>query len=177
MLDPHRTVGREAVERVAIEGTGDRLVIGEAADAAVAAHRRGRQRAGEPGRVPHVGRTAAYGGGRRRERQQVQVVIVETGEERAAGGVEAAAVRVAVRSGLGVSILPAGAVESDLRILQPEDGFPELPESKLSIYQADADGNRTLHFLSEYLEHQVGHAILKNSQYSANVVPIRAGRI
>ena len=68
-------------------------------------------------------------------------------------------------------------MESDLRILQPEDGFPELPESKLTIYQTRAESNRTLHFLNEYLEHQVGHAILKNSQYAANVIPIRAGRI
>ncbi|SLN42997.1 HTH-type transcriptional regulator BenM [Roseovarius albus] len=73
-----------------------------------------------------------------------------------------AAVRVALKSGLGVSILPAGAVTSDLRVLHSEDGFPDLPPTELTIYRSKGRQNRTVNALRKHLVDHVGAAILNN---------------
>ncbi|NQW01974.1 MAG: LysR family transcriptional regulator [Rhodospirillales bacterium] len=77
------------------------------------------------------------------------------------------AVRVALLSGLGVSILPAGAVSAGLRVLRPDEGFPDLPATELSVYVAAKKPSRTIRFLSEYLSEHVGQAILKNTRMPA----------
>lgn len=74
-----------------------------------------------------------------------------------------AAVRVALLSGLGVTILPAGAVSPGLRILRPDEGFPDLPPTELSVYVADENPSRIVTFISDYLSEHVGQAILKNT--------------
>lgn len=72
-----------------------------------------------------------------------------------------AAVRVALESGLGISILPAGAITPSLRILRVEDGFVDLPPTELSIYTRDKKMPRTIRFLDKYLSEHVRAAILE----------------
>ncbi len=81
-----------------------------------------------------------------------------------------AAVRVALLSGLGVSVLPAGAVSPGLRVLRPEEGFPDLPPTELSVYVADESPSRTISFLAKYLSDHVGQAILKNTRLPTALV-------
>jgi len=80
-----------------------------------------------------------------------------------------AAVRVALNSGLGVSVLPAGAVSEGQRVLGPDDGFPDLPPTELSLYTAGAAVSLTVKSLSEFLAEHVGQAILKNTGVPAAV--------
>ncbi len=70
-----------------------------------------------------------------------------------------ASVRAALLSGLGVSIFPAGAVKAGLRILSPENGFPELPPTRLSIYRARPQIPEAADYLAKYLTDYVSAAL------------------
>lgn len=69
------------------------------------------------------------------------------------------AVRVALYSGLGASIFPAGAFEKGLRFLRPDEGFPELPPTELSIYKRRGTLPEPAHYLLDYLADYVTEAL------------------
>jgi DNA-binding transcriptional LysR family regulator len=74
-----------------------------------------------------------------------------------------AAVRVAVQSGLGVSILPAGAVNQHLRILGEEDGFPDIPPTDLAIYlgeNTESDASGAVEVLRQFLSDHVAQRLM-----------------
>jgi len=90
MLQPDRAIRHQPVQRVAVKGPGDRLVVpGAAQPRARREGRAGRREPGcQPGRGPHVrraGRDAVPRGG---EREQVDMVVVQPGQQRAARRVE-----------------------------------------------------------------------------------------
>jgi len=80
------------------------------------------------------------------------------------------AVRVALFSNLGVSIFPAGAIDKGLRILRPDEGFPALPPTELSIYKGRGELPESAHYLLDYLSDYVTDAL---SPY-ANPAPLAA---
>jgi len=73
-----------------------------------------------------------------------------------------AAVRVALWAGSCVSVLPAGAItpESNLKILNAEHGYPDLPPTELAIYAADAPENDAIKSLRQYLTDHVAARLL-----------------
>ena len=74
-----------------------------------------------------------------------------------------AAVRVAVQSGLGVSILPAGAVNQHLSILREKDGFPDIPPTDLAIYLAEnteSDATDAVEVLRQFLSDHVAQRLM-----------------
>ena len=78
-----------------------------------------------------------------------------------------AAVRVALQSGLGVSVLPAGAITKGLRVLGEHEGFPDLPPTELALYTRGAQLSRTVKTLHDYVAEHVGDAILNNGVSAA----------
>lgn len=62
-----------------------------------------------------------------------------------------ASVRTAVKSGLGISIFPESAVRGNLRVLTRDEGFPELPATSLTIYNAPHIASTAADQLSQYL--------------------------
>ena len=55
-----------------------------------------------------------------------------------------ASLRAAIRAGLGVGVLPIGAVDAGMRMLDQADGFPQLPLAHRSIVvRSDAPADLT----------------------------------
>jgi len=74
-----------------------------------------------------------------------------------------AAVCASLNSGMGVSILPAGAIAPGLRILQESDGFSDLPPMELAVYSSNADQSLAIKHLTDYLTEHVADAIMQNN--------------
>jgi len=73
-----------------------------------------------------------------------------------------AAVCASLVTGMGVSILPAGAIAPGLRILTEDDGFADLPPMELAVYTSNEDTSLAVKHLSQYLSEHVADAILQN---------------
>ncbi|MFK7903338.1 MAG: LysR family transcriptional regulator [Nitratireductor sp.] len=80
-----------------------------------------------------------------------------------------AAAQVAISSGLGVGVLPAGAVKKEFRILTQEDGLPPLQDTSLAIYKSDAKSCRTVEFLAAHLSDFMKQTIAINSTLSTSL--------
>ena len=83
VLHPHRAVGEEPVESLAVQGPGDRLVVADGAQPG--ARRQVRVRGAQPRRQvgggPDVRRPGGDAGSRGGERAQVHVVVVQAGQQ------------------------------------------------------------------------------------------------
>lgn len=82
-----------------------------------------------------------------------------------------AAAQVAVRSGVGVCPLPAGAITDGVRILKEQDGFPELPATRLAIYTQPNKQSAIVDYLSEHLSDMLQNAIAQSSALSGRQKP------
>lgn len=62
-----------------------------------------------------------------------------------------ASIQAAVEAGLGISVLPRSAVRPGLRVLCAQDGFPELPATKLGLCRASGLHSDAADHLGAYL--------------------------
>tara|TARA_B100001964_G_scaffold44176_1_gene49188 strand:- start:162 stop:1163 length:1002 start_codon:yes stop_codon:yes gene_type:complete len=85
-----------------------------------------------------------------------------------------AAIRVALLSGIGVSVFPSGAVTAGMRVLTPNEGFPDLPPTELSIYTAEKDPIEPIASFARYLTDFVGKALIRNYQLTLALPEYRA---
>lgn len=76
-------------------------------------------------------------------------------------------IRRAISTGLGIGILPRSAIGRDHVILTPVEGFPELPEVKLSI-KINSDGDMFEQF-SNYLRQSAAFTLRESEPVSVAV--------
>jgi len=62
-----------------------------------------------------------------------------------------AAAHVAVASGIGVCVLPSGALTDSLQILGTDQRFPNLPSTRLAVYKPLSAQSPTVEHLGDYL--------------------------
>lgn len=77
-----------------------------------------------------------------------------------------AAAQVAVMSGAGVCILPAGAILDGFKVLGEADGFPRLPSTRLAVYTPSRKQSPTVDYLSNHLSEFLRRSIIQNSPFS-----------
>ena len=68
----------------------------------------------------------------------------------------ASAISAAVVAGLAVSVLPLTAVQSGMRILGPEDGFPRLPHAEIGVLRSPSADTPLADALVEHIFASLG---------------------
>ena len=76
-----------------------------------------------------------------------------------------AAAQLAVKSGIGVCVLPAGAILDEFKVLKEEDGFPALPPTKLALYSPGSQ-SPTVKYLKNHLSEFLARSASQNSMLS-----------
>lgn len=79
-----------------------------------------------------------------------------------------AAAQNAVMSGVGVCPLPSGALVEGFKTLKPQDGFPELPATQLSIYTPSITQSPIVEYLEEHLSNFLRNSIASHSVLAGN---------
>lgn len=65
------------------------------------------------------------------------------------------ALQAAVRAGLGIALLAESAVTSDMRVLGPDDGFPEILPAEIGLYRSKEANSEAADRLHEFLLEQL----------------------